>query len=180
MKSILVLFFSFILASCGGASSSGGAPDHTANPGGRDPANVALESEGASVSATYDEVGAEYVIDGSTSTSFFWSANITSDSLTIDFGSVFALSEITIYTNDLSFSTSAPSKVVEISQDASNWLTTSQITGGDVPCVNSNTGNGRMVCEFGAVQSARYLRLTITAENSPELIQIYEIEAVGQ
>lgn len=175
MKNFSILLLSSSLLACGGGSSSS-EDEPVVNPVSR---NVALSANGASVTSTYDEASALSVIDGDTTDSFFWSANITNDSFTIDFGSVVALDNVTIYTNDLSFSTSSPSKVVEVSESGTVWMTTSQIVGGDVPCVSSSTGSGSMFCEFGAPENIRYLRLTITSENSPELTQIYEIEAIG-
>lgn len=175
MKYFSVLLLSSSLLACGGGASS----SNEEAPASSVLRNVALGANGASVTSTYDEDSSLYVIDGDTTDSFSWSANITGDSFIIDFGSVVALDDVTIYTNDLTFSTSSPSKVVEISENGTTWMTTSLIVGGDVPCVNSNTGSGSIFCEFAAPEDIRYLRLTITSENSPELIQIYEVEANG-
>jgi hypothetical protein len=174
-KVLLSAVLSSTLVACGGGGSSSG-PDSTPAAVER---NVALAANGATVTATYYEDGAGLVIDGDTAESTFWSANITGDSLTIDIGSVVSLSDITIYTNDTSFSSSNPTKVFEISSEGNNWLKVAQITGGDIPCLSLSTGSGRILCEFTEPVHARYIRATITSATSPGLIQIHEIEATG-
>ena len=176
MKYVIVMALSLLLGACGGS----GSPIDPLPPG--DPLverNVALASDGATVSTNYDEGSAEYVIDGDTSQSLYWSGNITDDFLKIDFGSVVELLDLTIFTNDLTFSTFNPSKVIEISVDGNSWFTTGSLVGGDIPCLNSTTGQNRIFCEFDGVESARYLRVTITSEDSPGLIKIFEVQATG-
>lgn len=172
-----------LLAGLAGCSSGGSSSGDTGDSGSNLPPaverNVALSSNGATIAATYDSDNAEYVIDGDTTEDFYWSGNINSDSFTIDFGEVVDLSDITIFTNDLTFSTSNPNKILEISEDGDAWKRTSEVSGGDVPCLNSSTGDGKMYCEFMLIQRVRYIKVTITTNDSPELIKIFEIEATG-
>ena len=179
MKRLFPVFLSLTLAACGSGGDNEDTTLPVVEPQAKTERNVAAKLEGASISSSFDSAGAEYVIDGDKGESTYWSANETGDHFQIDFGSVVSLSAVTIFTNDLSFSTANPSKVVEISKDGTTWSTTSNIVGGDVPCLSSSTGSGKMQCEFAASEDIRYLKVTISAEVNPELIKIFEIEATG-
>ncbi len=141
--------------------------------------NVALASNGATVTATYDVDSAQKVIDGDTSTSIHWSGNISNDSVTVDLGSVITLQDLTIYTNDTTFSTSSPTKIVEISSDGTSWKTTAQLVGGDVACQSVSLGNGKIFCAFVDNQNVRFIKVKITTTSDVGLINIYEIEATN-
>mgnify|MGYP000324001223 CR=1 FL=1 len=179
MKKLLPVLTCLALTACGGGSDSSDTAPVKVEPQAKTERNVAAKLNGATIIASFDSAGAEYVIDGDNGESTYWSANETGDNFRIDFGEVVSLSAITIYTNDLSFSTANPSKIVEVSKDGTSWMSTSNIVGGDIPCLNSTTGSGKMFCEFAASEDIQFLRVTITAETNPELIKIYEINATG-
>lgn len=182
MKKLLLTLACVSLVACGSESSSssteGAANSNTAN----NPVdiNMAAKSNGASVTSTYDSSAAEYVIDGDTTTSLYWSGNITDDSLTVDMGKAVSASSITVYTNDTSFSTNNPFKTVDVSADGSTWLRTLAPFGnGDIACPTYVTGSGRVYCNFESDQSFRYVKVTITAQSNPGLVQIHEVEVMG-
>lgn len=178
MKKIVPTLACFAMVACGGGggSSNNSTTNDTTDAVER---NVAAKDNGATVTATYDSSGASYVIDGDITESFFWSANVTGDELKIDFGQTVSVSDITIYTNDMIFSTSNPSKIIEVSKDNTTWLETSNIIAGDIPCQSSNIGGGKMFCSFSSAQDLRYLKIRITEESEPELIKIFEVDVTG-
>ncbi len=179
MKAYLILALSICLTACsdGGSSSKG---EKTLDEGSVPDRNVAASENGASVTTTNNSDGELNVIDGDTSTSLFWSGDVTDDALTVDFGLTVDLSGITLFISNTNVSTSAPKTTLEISEDGNTWLQTAVIGGGEVSCISWSSGSGRISCGFKARQKVRYIKVTITATDSPELIKIYEIEAMGK
>lgn len=171
---------SLLLSACGGGSGGGGtsaAPPAPAAATG--PVNVALPANGATVSATYGGTTANFVNDGdSATTTNFWTGNVADDAVTIDFGRLRQVTEVTVYTNDLSFSSSSPKKYIEVSADNITWKTTAQVTGGDVGCSTYSSGSGKIRCVLSPMQSIRYFRVRVTAV-APSTQNIVEMEAVG-
>lgn len=169
---------SLLLAACGGggdeaSSSSAGA---SAPPAA---VNVALPANGASASATYGGVTANFVNDGdSTTTTNFWTGNVADDAVTVDFGRLRQVTEISVYTNDTSFSSLNPAKYIELSADNSTWQTTAQITGGDIGCPTFSAGSGRIRCVFASPRSVRYFRVRVSAVG-PASQHVVEMEAQG-
>lgn len=173
---------SALLVACGGGGSpaapSGAAPVEPATP-----VNVALTASGASVSATYGGTTANFVQDGdSTTTTNFWTGNVADDAVTVDFGQLRLVSEVTVYTNDVTYSSSSPKKYIEVSVDGSTWKTTMQPTSvdstGNVGCVTYETGSGKLRCVFTAAKSLRYFRVRVTAV-APSAQNVVEMEALG-
>lgn len=178
-----VLCLSMTLAACGGGSSSdsgtgGGAPA----AGGGSPAtpvNVALPANGASVTATYGGTTANFATDGDTTTTAnFWAGNVADDAVTVDFGKLRTVSNVTLYTNDTSFSSGSPAKYVEVSTDKTTWKKTAQVVGGDISCLNYTSGGGKISCGFATAQAFRYLRVRVTAV-SPSAEHVVELQATG-
>src|SRR5690606_29155439 len=122
--------------------SGGESPAPTA-PAVAVPVNAALTANGASVAATYGGVTANFVNDGdSTTTTNFWTGNVADDAVTVDFGKLRQISEVTVYTNDTTFSSISPKKLIEVSADNLTWKTTAQMAGGDIGCPTLSMGSG--------------------------------------
>lgn len=165
------------LAACGGGGSS--STDTTSAPPPAAAINVALSANGAAVSATFGGATANFVNDGdSTTTANFWAGNVADDAVTIDFGQLRSVSEVTVYTSNTSFNSSSPAKYIEISADGTAWKKTAQLTGADVGCIAFSSGSGKIRCVFSAAQAVRYFRVRVTAV-SPGAQQIVEMEAQG-
>lgn len=176
----LSAFVITLLTACGGGGG-GGTPSNS-NPGGSTPqtdSNVALASQGATATATYDNGNADLVNDGDT-TSNFWAGNITGDSVTVDFGESKNVASLTIYTSSTSYSSNNPEKIIEVSNNGTTWLTTAVPLGGDVGCSSLSMGSGRIACTFENRTNLRYVRFTVTAQNNVGLIQVHEIQAQGK
>src|SRR6218665_1120093 len=99
----------FLLTACGGGGGDSGDGAST-TPTAATPVNVALPANGASLSATYGLGSiAGFVNDGdSTTTTNFWTGNITGDTVTIDFGKLRNVTSVTVYTNNTSFNSGSP------------------------------------------------------------------------
>ncbi|MDQ8036763.1 MAG: discoidin domain-containing protein, partial [Pedobacter sp.] len=104
--------------------------------------------------------------------------NITGDTLTVDFGRLRNITSVVVYTNDTSFNSASPVKIIEISADNTSWKKTAQPTGGDVACLSYATGSGKISCTFASAQSVRYFRVRITSA-TPGGQHIVEMEAQG-
>ena len=176
---VIYIFTFLAVAGCSGGGGSSKERQQTPEQP-VEQKNVAAKENGATVAASYDEDGANYVIDGDSSESFFWSANIKDDDIVIDFGRASVVSDITIYTDDTSSSSSNPSKIIEVSTDKVNWRETGNTTGVDIPCKSFKIGEGKIFCEFSSAQALRYLRIRITEESDPGSIKIFEVEATGK
>jgi hypothetical protein len=179
LRLLCLAFTPLILAACGSDSSSSST---TTAPPAVAPAtvNVALPANGASVSATYGSGSTDnFVNDGdSANTTNFWAANVTGDKATIDFGRLRNVSEITVYTNDTSYSSGTPTKDIEISADNATWKKTALPLGGDITCPTYSAGSGKIRCVFATTQSIRYFHVVITSA-TPSTQHIIEMEAVG-
>lgn len=168
----------FLLSACGGSSSDSEESNFL---GGTTDSNVALASAGAVASANYNGVVAGKVIDGDTSTSEFWSGNVTNDFVSIDFGQTRSIIEIYIYTSDTSFNSAQPNKLIELSADGNNWFSTAQLSGGDISCQNFSLNATRIYCRFSARQDVRFFKFTTKASgNNAALLNVYEMQAIGK
>lgn len=180
-KITLIMMTTMLLQACGGGGDA--PPAAAAAPASTAAVNVALPSNGASVSATYGAGSIDgFVNDGdSTTTTNYWAGNISGDSVTIDFGRIRSVESVTVYTNDLSFSSASPKKVIEVSLDGNTWLKTAQITGGDIACPTFTTSSstGRIYCAFASAQSLRYFRVRVPSA-TPADQHIIEMEAMGR
>jgi len=167
-----------LLAACGGGSSDAPAAAPVA-PVVATSVNVSLAANGGSASATYGGTMANFVNDGDNSTTTnFWAGNVTGDTVTVDFGSLRTVTEISVYTNDTSFNSGSPKKYIEISADNATWKKTAQIVGGDVACSTFSAGSGKIRCVFSSPQSVRYFRVRVTSA-TPADQEIVEMEALG-
>jgi len=176
IRSAVVALVILGLVACGG-SSGGSSNDFI---GSSSDINVALQANGGSATASYDNDNAGLVNDGDTTTSTFWAGNVINDAVTIDFGSSKNISSITIYTNSTTFSSSNPDQLIEISSNGTNWRTTAQLVGGDVPCSSSSLGSGKVACTLTSRADARFIRFRVTATADIGLIQVHEIEVQGR
>jgi hypothetical protein len=156
-----------LLSGCGGSGS-----ENTEFLGGNSDINVALASNGSSISTNYDNQQSK-VIDGDTSTSESWAGNAINDYVKIDFKKTRFLKEIKIFTND---NANQANKRIEISTDNSTWKTTAQSSGNDIDCTSFSTNTTNITCTYSSRQQARYLRFTTL---TTDLLNIYEIQAFG-
>ncbi len=157
---------SLLLAGCGGSDSD------DKFLGGSNDINVALASNGASATATYDNGSAPNVIDGDPTAATDWAGIVSGDSVQINFGQLRYLKEIKIHTND-----SSPSnKRIEISTDNAVWKTTAQNSGVDIPCTTYITNSTSITCTYSSRQQIKYVKFTTL---TTDLLNVYEIEATG-
>jgi len=168
MKLISISLILGLLTACGGGGSGHSTSSNSIT------GNLALPTNGAEVSATYDEDSAAFTTDGDNTTSLYWAGNIADDAVTVNFGSVAEVTEISIYTNDLSFDSTNPNKYIEISIDAETWNTTG-LTSVDVTCSEFSIGDGKVFCKFKEMQEIQYVRVRVMNGD----INIYEIEVMG-
>ncbi len=168
MKLISILLTLSLLTACGGGGSDHSTTSNTIT------GNLALPSNGAKVTASYDENSAASVTDGDSTTSLYWAGNIADDAVTVNFTSLAEVTELSIYLNDLSLDTSDPNKYIEISKDGEAWSATAQFSGGE-PCSSFSLGEGKINCKFSPVQEIQYVRVRVANGQ----INIYEIEAMG-
>jgi hypothetical protein len=171
---LLTISCLFFLTGCGGSSS-----DDTVFLGEKIDINVALASNASTVSTSYDNQQSK-VIDGDTSTSEYWSGNVTNDSVTVNFGRIRYLKEIRIYTNEPIFNAITPNRLIELSSNGTDWFTTAQANGGDISCLSLLPATNKITCTYASRQQARYLRFTTTKINlNAGLVNVYEMEAIG-
>lgn len=160
-----------MLSACGSESEESSATKEVTH-------NVALSSNGASMTATYNQESAANVGDGDTGTSTFWAGNIAGDQVTVNFGRVAKVTDVTVYTNNTSYSSSNPAVQVELSLNGQSWKTTmipSFGGGADIGCPTWNAGSGKLSCTFSSEESAQFLRITTNSGS----VSIYEVEATG-
>ncbi|MEH6346330.1 MAG: discoidin domain-containing protein [Bermanella sp.] len=168
MKLISISIMLGLLTACGGGGSGHSTSSNTIT------GNLALPTNGAEVSATYDENSAAFTTDGDNTTSLYWAGNIADDAVTVNLSSIAEVTELSIYTNDSSFNTSNPSKYIEISIDGETWNTTG-VASVDVNCSEFSVGDGKVLCKFNEAQEIQYVRVRVMNGD----INIYEIEAMG-
>lgn len=168
---VMVIASIVALSGCGGSGTPSGASNSK-----QVTHNVVLSSNGASITASYNDVSMGYVVDGDTTTSNFWAGNITGDNVVVDFGQVAKLTDVTIYTNNTSYNSSNPAIKVELSEDNQSWKTTMNPYGAsDIACSTWSAGSGKLSCAFSGEQNARYMRITTNSGS----VYIYEAEATG-
>ena len=171
----LVIASVFFLIGCGGGSGS----KDTKFIGGKTDMNVALASNGGTASAQYNQVSAPNVNDGDNSISEYWSGNIVDDVVTVDFGDIRFLKEISIYTNEPIFNASTPNRVIELSLNGSDWFSTAQASGADIDCQTLLPTTNKITCTFASRQESRFFRFTTKRVVNPEQVNVYELEAIG-
>ncbi len=168
MKLISISLILGLLTACGGGGSAHNTSSNSIT------GNLALPINGAEVSATYDEDSAVFTTDGDNTTSLYWAGNIADDAVTVNFTSVAEVSELSVYTNDLSFNLNNPSKYIEISKDGETWKTTG-VASVDVNCSEFSVGDGKVLCKFNEAQEIQFVRVRVMNGD----INIHEIEAMG-
>lgn len=139
--------------------------------------NVALSTNGGTIeSVTYDDTSAAKTIDGDTTTSEYWAGNVDGDNFIIDFGQEAELSNITIYTNTTSYSSSDPAIQASVSTDQQTWKSTLVPFGSvDISCPTWSAGSGKLICGISSAEIARYIRITTNSS----AVSIYEVEVTG-
>ena len=171
MRILIYLALSTLLIACGG-SSGGGSSSANNNNNNSTPTNVALSSNGASISSTF--AGNEsFVNDGDTGTTNFWVAGAAGDSLTIAFDQQYTLSNITIHNDDMNSNTEFR---LELSSNGVDYNEVLIFSGATQPgCINLTLGS---IFDCDLDYAASHLRLTLLDDIAN--IRIYEIEATGQ
>ena len=169
MKLISISLIFGLLTACGGGGSAHNTSSNSIT------GNLALPTNGAEVSATYDEDSAAFTTDGDNTTSLYWAGNIADDAVTVNLSSVADVTEISIYTNDLSFNLTNPNKYIEISKDGEAWSATAPVSNSGVSCMDSSFGDGKIYCKFSQVQEIQYVRVRVMNGQ----INIHEIEVMG-
>ena len=168
MKLISISLILGLLTACGGGGSAHNTSSNSIT------GNLALPTNGAEVSATYDEDSAAFTTDGDNTTSLYWAGNIADDAVTVNLSSVADVTEISIYTNDLSLS-SNPNKYIEVSKDGEAWSATAQLFDSVIPCTELALADGKIYCKFSQVQEIQYVRVRVMNGQ----INIHEIEVMG-
>lgn len=173
MKLLFSFFVVLILSACGGSddnttTSSGGGGGGSATP-----ANVALASNGSTISSNF--AGNEsFLTDGDTATTSFWSPGAQDDFITIEFDQEYTLSDITLYTN----ATNNNDTQLQTSTDGVNFDDLNYFGG----CFSLSLGSGRIACGISPEIQATHIRVivntTVTA-NTVTDVQLYELEATG-
>ena len=157
-----------LFTACGGGGSSSSSSSTTPTPVAPIGTNVALASAGGSVTSSF--MGNEsFVIDGDTTTNF-WSAGAVFDTLTLDFGEVFALESVMMDTVGL---TSNTVFALATSIDGVTFTEFDNV----LTCSTFRLGASSYECEFTQTIDAQFLRLTIL--DNVENIEIYEIDVTG-
>jgi len=164
-RSACILFAGTILTACGGGG--GGSNDPQPGPAVK---NVALASNGASVSSTFS--GNEtFVNDGDTGTANFWQAGAVGDSVTVDFDKTYVINRIEIFSKNL---TSISDFELRYSIDGVNFFIIDTI--GD--CLNFSLGASGYSCDLEVPGDTVAGRLTIL--DKADQIEIYEVEILGE
>lgn len=200
LKALLSLLF-FLVIGCGGGSTD--SVEDSQNGSFVEPVlrnsliNIALPSNGTTISASYDQVSAQNVVDGDVTGAFTWSGNLTADYLELDFGEVAYLDSIKIYADPIFFPNfSGVPWIVEVSEDGDQWLRAfffgippSGERGISCDSMRLVTAEKSMFCPYGDETSqfsfggidARFLRITIIEPDAAEVLStfLYEIEIWG-
>lgn len=148
------------LAGCGGGGGGGDSspPPVVASK------NVALATNGGVASDNYSNSSAGYVNDGDTATVQYWAPTDFGDTITAVFDKSYTVSTIKYYTN----ATNSVDTQIQISADGVNFRDVEFFTTAYDPyCANLNMGSGQITCGLAAPQSAKAVRLFITATSDP-------------
>ena len=139
--------------------------------------NVAFVSNGASIkSATYDQEGAKYIIDGNISTSNYWAGNTSNESVVIEFEKTAKTTRIEVVTNATTYNLTNPAIVLELSTNNRTWRSFMAATNdGGIQCNEWELSSNVLSCTLSN-ESARYLRLKTNSNK----INIYEVTVIGK
>jgi hypothetical protein len=144
--------------------------------------NVALASNGATASATYDTAHATYANDGATSGSA-WVGSVSNDALTVAFDKTYHVAGFTLHTN----ATNNVDTRIELSTDGTTYTTVNLlgavIAGGSgIPCSGLNMGSGKIECTLSSMPQASRIRVVVTATTAADIANthLYELEVTGQ
>ena len=183
---LFVLFFALFLAACGGGSSGDDSDEGNTSPDNADttPRNVAAASNGATVSSNYSG-NESFTIDEDTSTTNYWSGGASGDYVKVAFDRLYAINEITIWTNSLGFSvvdggaTLKEGISLELSDDDTTYYSVALALGynGPISCNALLIGNGKITCTLSPALRVTHVKVGVT--DNFESTQIYEIEAMG-
>lgn len=177
MKKLLLVLSCTALTACGGSSS----PDDNTSGDVVAEKNVALASNGATVTAGYDQTGAANVIDGDTTSAKSWTGSAANDAVTVKFDKAYDVSTIVVYTNHLSTDSGDREKYIEISSDGSTWKETALAFNADVACSRSysaSASESKISCSYNTAQNIQYVRVRLAKANSG--VNVYEIQATGK
>lgn len=182
MKKLLLVLSCTALTACGGGSSSSSSTT-TSGDSSTSAAvekNVALASNGATVTAGYDQTGAANVIDGDTTSAKSWTGSAANDAVTVKFDKAYDVSTIVVYTNHLSTDSGDREKYIEISSDGSTWKETALAFNADVACSGylASASESKISCSYNTAQNIQYVRVRLAKANST--VNVYEIEATGK
>lgn len=178
MKKLLLVVSCTALTACGGSSSSTTSGDTSG--GVTVEKNVALASNGATVTASYDQAGAANVIDGDKTSAKSWTGSAANDAVTVKFNKPYDVSSIVVYINHQSTISGDREKYIEISSDGSTWKETALAFGADVGCssYSASASENKISCSYSKAQNIQYVRVRLAKANSK--VNIYEIEATGK
>lgn len=165
-----VLAMTALLSACGGGGGGSSSDSYDSPRASTTFTNVALDSEGGSVSSSYSG-NESFVIDGDATTVNFWQAGAAGDSITLYLNGVYDVKSITIRSANL---TSTADFRLELSADGISYTTLNLVS----VCLNLSLGAAGYSCEFRETKEAQELRLTILQK--PESIEIYEWEVQGK
>ncbi len=179
-----ILLVSVALTGCGGGSSKSDDDTGGSNPspGTTTPKNVAAAANGAMVTSSYSG-NESFVIDGDTSTTNFWQGGAEGDEVKITFDKSYAVSHIKLYTNNTSISLMGGVQVkgfrVLLSDDDTNYAEVNiyGFGAGSISCSSSSIGSGAIECELQPNQTARFIKIKVTADFATT--ELYEVEATG-
>ena len=176
----LMFFAVTLLISCGGGgggSSASTTPAATAK-------NVAKATNGSTISSTYSG-NESFVTDGDTTTTNFWVGGASGDEVKIAFDKIYAVSEITVYTNNTSFVLTNGGSVttsgirVLLSSDDTTYSEVGISLGSkkDLSCFSSSIGSGKIYCSFSSNINARYIKVIVTSDFAAT--NLYEVQVTG-
>ena len=165
-KMISICLMSLTIMVNVGCGSSGGDGDPILPT--PTPTNVALASNGSSVTSTFTTGAETFTTDGDTTTTSFWNAGVDGDSVTVQFDKTYTLSNVTIRHLQMNSNTEFE---LALSTDGTNFTSISIFS----DCINMTLSTSIFVCDLA--QQASHVQLTILLDSAN--IEIYEIEATG-
>lgn len=177
----LVLAFTVLGAACvADTEEKSQAADPVKGEAGTDepqPINVALQGNGATATASYDNDHAHIVNDGFLGVKPYWAGNAQGDHVTIKFDDLYLLRNIKIFTGE----NVTNLLKIRVSMDGNSY-TDVDLGNGTPSCddvdVVSDGGLGTLVCSFNGGVTARFLRIVVDDPN-PEKYPLREIAAWG-
>jgi hypothetical protein len=135
--------------------------------------NVALSVNGANISAN-PTTDAANIIDNSSVT--YWNSGVDG-TFTISLKEAYNIKNITVHADSTGSSGTNPDIEVFLSADGVNYKTTAQVFGGDLPCLSSSIGSGKIFCSL--TKSFKATHFKINVQNSKSF-KFYKIELINQ